>query len=156
MFLGTAEYYWAWGQLAAISIALIAESVPLHTDARRSMKVLVVDDERTVADSTVLVFTAHGHSAKAAYSGADALRLVREFQPDLLLADVKMTGMTGIDLAIQTCGEMPGCKILLISGQAETADMLDDARLRGYQFEIVAKPVSPPLLIAKALEMTKR
>lgn len=117
------------------------------------MRVLVVDDEKSVAESTVLVFSRFGHVAKAAYSGEEALAMVREFQPDLLLSDVKMSGMNGIDLAIRMCSAMPHCKLLLISGQAETADLLDEARLRGYHFEILAKPVSPAELLAKANEM---
>ena len=120
------------------------------------MKVLVVDDELAVAISTVLVFQRHGHEAKAAYSGEEALTVLKDFQPDLLLSDVKMSGMNGIELAIRTCIDMPNCKVLLISGQAETADLLEDARHDGYEFEIVAKPISPRELIAKAEEMTKK
>jgi CheY-like chemotaxis protein len=119
------------------------------------MKVLVVDDEKAVADSTALVFRRFGHTAKASYSGEEALQAVKEFQPDLLLTDVKMTGMTGIDLAIQTCSQTPNCKVLLISGQAETSDLLEQARQHGHEFEILAKPVSPTELLDKAVGMVE-
>ncbi len=81
--------------------------------------------------------------------------MIKEFQPDLLLSDVKMAAMNGIDLAIRMCSEMPNCKLLLMSGQAETADLLDEARERGYRFEIVAKPMSPAELLEKAEEMVR-
>lgn len=123
-------------------------------DGSSTVKILVVDDEKAVADSTVLVFERQGYEARAAYSAEEALPCIREFQPDLLLADVKMTGMNGIELAIKMCSDMPECKLLLISGQAETADLLEEARSRGYEFEILAKPVSPKDLLAKVAEMT--
>jgi hypothetical protein len=44
---------------------------------------------------------------------------------------------------------MPNCKILLFSGQATTADLLEKARLEGHEFEILAKPVHPTDLLAK-------
>ena len=116
----------------------------------RSMKVLIVDDEKSVADSTALVFKKHGHQATTAYSGEEALALVRELKPDILLTDVKMTGLNGIDLAILLCQELPNCKLLLFSGQADTADLLEEAKRAGYEFEILAKPVSPQVLLEKA------
>jgi hypothetical protein len=44
---------------------------------------------------------------------------------------------------------VPGCKILLFSGQAATADLLETARAQGHEFEILAKPVHPQDLLAK-------
>jgi len=44
---------------------------------------------------------------------------------------------------------LPKCKILLFSGQAATAALLDDARRRGHEFEVLAKPVHPTDLLAK-------
>jgi hypothetical protein len=44
---------------------------------------------------------------------------------------------------------LPSCKILLFSGQAATADLLEKARMEGHEFEILAKPVHPTDLLAK-------
>ena len=71
------------------------------------MRVLVVDDEKAVADSTILVFRIFGHQAEAVYSAEEALAAVQHFQPDLLVSDVKMSGMNGIELAIRLCAERP-------------------------------------------------
>ena len=117
------------------------------------MKVLIVDDEKSVADSTALVFRRHGHDATAAYSGEEALALIHELKPDILLTDVKMMGLNGIDLAIKICEELPNCKLLLFPGQADTADLLEEAKRNGYEFEILAKPVSPQVLLEKATQM---
>jgi CheY-like chemotaxis protein len=60
-----------------------------------------------------------------------------------------MPEMNGIETAIHIRGFLPSCKILLFSGQAATADLLENARAQGHEFEILAKPVHPQDLLAK-------
>lgn len=60
-----------------------------------------------------------------------------------------MPDMDGIEAAIHIRAFLPECKILLFSGQAATADLLENARARGHEFEILAKPVHPQDLLAK-------
>jgi CheY-like chemotaxis protein len=67
----------------------------------------------------------------------------------MLISDVIMVDLTGIDAAIQIRSLFPKIKILLFSGQAATADLLEKARAQGYEFEILAKPVHPQDLLAK-------
>jgi CheY-like chemotaxis protein len=112
-------------------------------------KVLVADDEQVIANTLAIILNQHGFEAKAVYSGEKALDALDDFQPDMLISDVIMTGMTGIEAAIQTRQRMPKCKILLFSGQAATADLLEKARADGHEFEILAKPVHPTDLLAK-------
>ena len=73
----------------------------------------------------------------------------KALKPDMLISDVIMTDMNGIDAAIKIRGMLPSCKILLFSGQAATADLLDRARVQGHEFEILAKPVHPQDLLAR-------
>jgi CheY-like chemotaxis protein len=73
----------------------------------------------------------------------------RETKPDLIISDVIMGDMNGIEAAIRIRQILPGCKILLFSGQAATADLLEKARAQGHEFEILAKPVHPQDLLAK-------
>ena len=61
-------------------------------------RVLVVDDDRLVADTLTLIFERNGFAAKAVYSADEALRCAREFGPDLLLCDVTMPGRDGLSL----------------------------------------------------------
>jgi CheY-like chemotaxis protein len=74
---------------------------------------------------------------------------VDQLQPDLLITDVIMGRMTGIELAIGVRSKLPNCKILLFSGQAATADLLAEAKSKGHNFDILAKPVHPADLLAK-------
>ena len=112
-------------------------------------KVLVVDDERVIADTLSMILNQSGFAARAVYSGERALELATTFAPDMLISDVIMADLNGIDAAIQIRALLPRIKILLFSGQAATADLLEKARARGYEFEIMAKPVHPQDLLTK-------
>ena len=112
-------------------------------------KVLVVDDERVIADTLAVILNASGFEARAVYSGNKALEIAMTFQPDMLISDVIMPDLNGIDAAIRMRALLPAIKILLFSGQAATADLLESARTRGHDFEILTKPVHPQDLISK-------
>ncbi len=112
-------------------------------------KVLVVDDERVIADTLVIILRRSGFDAVAAYSGEQSLEVAGDFRPDMIISDVIMSDMNGIDTAIQIRSLLPNCKVLLFSGQAATADLLERARAQGYEFEILAKPVHPQDLLAR-------
>jgi len=112
-------------------------------------KVLVVDDERVIADTLAIILNQSGFDASAVYTGTDAVETARSAEPDLIISDVIMPDMNGIEAAIRIRQILPDCKILLFSGQAATADLLEKARLEGHEFEILAKPVHPQDLLAK-------
>ena len=125
-------------------------SESLH-GAASSRRVVVVDDERLIAKTLEIILNNAGFEARAAFSGEEAVELVESFLPDLLIADVIMPGMSGIEVAIFVRNKLPQCRILLFSGQAATSDLLDNARSRGYEFEILAKPVHPTGLLERLL-----
>lgn len=112
-------------------------------------RVLVVDDERVIADTLAIILNQNGFEAAAVYTGLAAVDRARSTRPDLVISDVIMPDMNGIEAAIQIRQLVPGCKILLFSGQAATADLLEKARAQGHEFEILAKPVHPQDLLAK-------
>jgi DNA-binding response OmpR family regulator len=112
-------------------------------------KVLVADDERVIADTLAIILNQSGFEARAVYSGEKAVETARDWMPEMLISDVIMTDLNGIDAAIKIRSLLPSCKILLFSGQAATADLLDRARVQGHEFEILAKPVHPQDLLAR-------
>jgi CheY-like chemotaxis protein len=112
-------------------------------------KVLVADDERVIADTLATILNQSGFEARAVYSGEEALELAKVFVPDMLISDVIMADLNGICAAIRIRALLPGIKILLFSGQAATADLLEKARAQGYEFEILAKPVHPQDLLSR-------
>jgi CheY-like chemotaxis protein len=119
------------------------------TGNKKKPKVLVVDDERVIADTLAIILNQHGYDASAVYTGNGAVERARSFSPDLIISDVIMPDMNGIEAAIRIRQFLPSCKILLFSGQAATADLLENARAQGHEFEILAKPVHPQDLLAK-------
>ena len=114
---------------------------------RGRLRVLVVDDERLIADTVAQILNLHGYDAFSAYSGPDALKLAEQFQPDYLLTDVLMPVMNGIDLAVETQKRWPSTKVLLFSGQAGTTALIQRQRKEAVNFQIVAKPIHPEKLI---------
>ena len=112
-------------------------------------KVLVADDERVIADTLAMILNQSGFEARAVYSGEKALELASAFRPDMLISDVIMADLNGIDTAIRIRASLPGIRILLFSGQAATADLLEKARRDGHEFDILAKPVHPQDLLNK-------
>ncbi|MGB7984291.1 MAG: response regulator [Terracidiphilus sp.] len=112
-------------------------------------RILVADDERVIADSLAMILNLSGFEARAVYSGERAVELAAEFKPEMLISDVIMAGLSGIDAAIQIRTLFPQVKILLFSGQAATADLLEKARAQGYEFDILSKPVHPQDLLAR-------
>ncbi len=112
-------------------------------DERAPVRVLVVDDERIVADSIVLILQGRGFDSRAVYSGEDAAELALTWKPDAVIADVVMGKMNGVALAIYLAQALPFCKVLLISGNNATSQLLDDSRKLGHDFPIVAKPFRP-------------
>ncbi len=119
------------------------------TNKKVKPKVLVVDDERVIADTLAIILNQHGYDASAVYTGTGAVERAKAVKPDLIISDVIMPDMNGIEAAIRIRQFLPSCKILLFSGQAATADLLESARAQGHEFEILAKPVHPQDLLAK-------
>jgi CheY-like chemotaxis protein len=117
--------------------------------AGKKPRVLVVDDEQVIADTLAKILDLNGYDASAVYTGTAAVESARALKPDLVISDVIMPDMNGIEAAISIRGFLPSCKILLFSGQAATADLLENARAQGHEFEILAKPVHPSDLLAK-------
>jgi|SRR6516225_1664595 CheY-like chemotaxis protein len=117
--------------------------------APKRPRVLVVDDEEVIADTLAKILDINGYDASAVYSGTAAVESARQIRPDLIISDVIMQDMDGIEAAIHIRDFLPACKILLFSGQAATADLLENARAQGHDFEILAKPVHPSELLAK-------
>ena len=114
---------------------------------REGLRVLIVDDEQMIADTLAQILNASGFEATAAYHGEAAIAEASNFEPDILLTDVIMRGMSGIEAAIAVAKILPRCRIILFSGQASTADLQQRAQAQGYNFELLAKPIHPEKLL---------
>src|SRR5271165_1231726 len=96
--------------------------LPCDTEAAEAgpalLRVLVVDDEKLIADTSAEILQRAGFHARTAYNGWAALDMVASFQRYYLLTDVLMPGLNGVQLAIAVSKRKPGTRVVLFSGQA--------------------------------------
>jgi CheY-like chemotaxis protein len=116
---------------------------------RKSVTVFVVDDEPMIRNTVAAILSHEGYEAVPFADGTTALSAAAVRSPDLLITDVMMPEMDGVELAIHFRNLYPECKVLVFSGHASTLDLLADARLRGYDLELLAKPIHPVELLEK-------
>lgn len=124
------------------------------SEPRRHPYVFVVDDEEVIATTLGMILVQGGFRARSFSKPLEALQAAQLEAPDLLISDVVMPVLSGVELAIQVRERFPDCKVLLFSGKAATAYLLDAARAAGYDFELLSKPVHPADLLAKLRRLT--
>jgi CheY-like chemotaxis protein len=110
-------------------------------------RILVVDDEKVIADTIVQILNRNGFIAEAAYGGEEAVDRAKRSCPDIVLSDVLMPKLDGVDAAIAIRKHCPDTRIILFSGQAATVEILARARQQGHTFELLPKPIHPTELI---------
>jgi DNA-binding response OmpR family regulator len=110
---------------------------------------LVVDDEETIASSLAAILRLHGFAAKFYTDPLVVLEMAKQEDIDLLISDVMMPRLSGIDLAIRVKEMQPTCRVLLFSGQAATVDLLATAREQGHEFNLISKPIHPTELLVR-------
>jgi CheY-like chemotaxis protein len=148
--VGSLQFSDSVSRNAIPSLSLASSSKDPKT---RRPRILVVDDERVIADTMAEILEGAGFQAATAYDGWNALQLAGSLQPDYLLADVLMPRMNGVDLAMAIRKMHPAARILLFSGQAGITEILRAAHDQGLQFELIPKPIHPLSLIARLKEL---
>jgi len=121
----------------------------VQASLRKHIDVLVVDDNQLIADTTSAILNQLGFRTITAYDGGTALRMAAESSPDILLSDVMMPILNGVELAISVRKILPETAVLLFTGQTATDDIFEDARRKGYFFEILNKPIHPDELVSR-------
>jgi DNA-binding NtrC family response regulator len=111
------------------------------------MKIIVVDDEPIIADTLVDILNGEGYEAVAVSDGASAIKWAHMIEPDVVISDVIMPNINGIDTAKEILKIRPQCRIILFSGQAASMELLEEANRAGFQFEVLPKPINPDRLL---------
>lgn len=119
----------------------------------KGQKVLIVDDERWTSDTLATIFNIAGYEARPTYSAEEAIEIMRDWLPSLVILDVVLPKMSGIELAIELAGRAPSCQILLFSGNPNTAQLARAASQAGHPFDILEKPVHPDFMLQKASQL---
>jgi DNA-binding response OmpR family regulator len=120
-----------------------------------SPRIYIVDDEWIIAETLATILNKGGFNSHPFHNSSQALVRAMDCPPDILITDVMMPGMTGIELAIALRRAGQKCRILLFSGQSGALDLLCDARRRGYDFELLEKPLHPLQLLMRLRNMKR-
>ena len=115
----------------------------------REQTVFVVDDEFVIAQTVTMILRGAGYEARSFSEPKAALDAVAGGSPDLLLTDMAMPEMNGIDLAMRIQELRPSCKVLVFSGQSSSPALVAKAQNEGHHFGFVSKPVHPLKLLEK-------
>ncbi|GLX67047.1 response regulator transcription factor [Paenibacillus glycanilyticus] len=113
------------------------------------LNLLIVDDEKRTRDGLkmCLPWTDFGiGEIREADDGHTALETALAFKPDIILSDIRMPTMTGIELAERIQAELPRCKLIFISGYADKEYLKAAIQLKAVSF--IEKPISVPELRA--------
>jgi CheY-like chemotaxis protein len=135
-----------------VPLAEVAKEDLVILPVKEAPVILIVDDEKVIADTLSIILTHAGFITMTAYDGVSALRIANAITPALLISDVVMPGITGVELAIMLTQSIPDLKVLLFSGQASTVDLLEKARRGGHHFTALTKPVHPTDMLKRISE----
>jgi CheY-like chemotaxis protein len=115
---------------------MIAQAIGAH-------RILVVDDEVVIATTLRAILEQQGYRAAVAFDGTAAIKVARAFKPDVLLTDVQMPKMNGIEAALEIVHYLPDCKVLLYTAKVLPMDSVRKAKTQGHDFAVIEKPVAP-------------
>lgn len=117
------------------------------------MRVLVVDDDAPSLKMTAFLLTEEGYEVFTADNGIDALRLIEEKLPDLVILDVMMPGMDGLQVTQRVRATM-NLPIIILSAKGETADRVVGLDVGADDY--LAKPFEPSELLARVRSVMRR
>lgn len=117
------------------------------------IKVLLVDDEIEFAGTLAERLRLRGLDASVTTDGQEALRIACEESPNVMVVDVMMPGISGLDVLRQIRENMPKMPVILLTGKGSTRDGIEGMRLGAFDY--LVKPISIDDLIGKIREATK-
>ena len=115
--------------------------------AARQPKILIVEDEAVVLHTLQLILKQHGYDVRGARDAHEAFAISPAFEPDILLCDINLPDVDGIQVALRLKHELPFCRVVLLSGEISSTELLQEAKEKGHNFEVLAKPTEPQHLL---------
>lgn len=120
-------------------------------------RILIVDDERLIADTLGLIFIRNGFDVRIAYTVDAAMLCAQEFLPELLLCDISMPERDGVALMQDITLHHPDCRILVLTGYPGNFKRVqDEADFMRRPAGILMKPCQPATVLREAGAMLAR
>ena len=116
-------------------------------------RVLVVDDDPALAEMLTIVLRGEGFDTAVVADGTRALPAVRELRPDVVLLDLMLPGMNGIDVCRAIRGES-GVPIVMLTAKSDTVDIV--LGLESGADDYIVKPFKPKELVARIRARVRR
>ena len=117
---------------------------------RKDIKVLLVDDEAQFVDTLAQRLRLRELKVDVVYVGAQALDFIRKTEPDVIVLDLKMPGLHGIEVLREIKAKMPQIQVIILTGHGTDKDEEEARKLGGFDF--LHKPAEIDLLVAKIKE----
>ncbi|MFH1139231.1 MAG: response regulator [Pseudomonadota bacterium] len=109
--------------------------------------ILLVDDEKDFVEMLALRLRDEGHRVAAAYNGREALAALRKDEPDVIVLDIKMPGLDGIQTLKEIKSAHPIMEVILLTGHGAVDTAVEG--LKAGAFDYLLKPADPTELSAK-------
>jgi DNA-binding NtrC family response regulator len=116
--------------------------------------ILIVDDEPEFAEMLGLRLEQRGHRVRLAPDGREALAALAERAPDVVLLDLRLPGMDGLDVLQRIKAEAPLVEVILLTGYGSVDTAV--AGLKGGAFDYLQKPADPDELQAMLVKASRR
>ena len=115
--------------------------------ARRRLRILIADDERDQVTTLAAILNDEGHEVREVYRGAEVLRMIADFSPDVALIDIGMPGMTGYDVAREVRAHYgkEGPLLIAVTGWKKPSDRIL-AQIAGFDHHL-GKPFESQQLL---------
>lgn len=126
----------------------------------KNYKILLVDDDKFLLDMYSNKFTKDGFEVKTALSGQDALDKLKDFNPDIVMADIVMPGMDGLELMenIKKDNLVPEAILIMLTNQGDSYDIekAKSLKLHGYIVKATSIPSEVVSEVLKIIEANKK
>jgi YesN/AraC family two-component response regulator len=127
-----------------------------HSPDKLRPVALIVDDEPIITETLAAILDGNGITAITALDGIQALETALAIPPEILITDLSMPRMNGLELAIEVTRAIPDCEVILSSGHAASCDLAERVSVLGCDFAILMKPVHPADLLDEVFKLLRR
>ena len=112
----------------------------LKAQDRETIRILIVDDDRTLRESCASILSSEGYQISTSGRGDEALQMIRRLNPDIVLLDLYLPDVPGIDILQEAVRVHPSCLVIVMTGKASVESSIEVLRAGAWSY--IPKPFS--------------